>query len=175
MQYILSFMLRNLLELTYLQKDTVHLHVLEGITQTVVIGSATNATKEAVTRTILANLTCSGGNYNQCTACNSGSFLYLNWRILANLAPIMDRGTTPVRLVQQEEEAATVSDSCNPGTFLYLSQCLNPCTTTGYLLGRYLNIHLPTLLQQWIGALIHLCDMFSRRRKQQLWLIHVIH
>jgi hypothetical protein len=63
--------------LTHLQKkDTVHLHVLEGITQTVVIGSATNATKEVVTRTILANLTCSGGNYNQCTACNSGSFLH---------------------------------------------------------------------------------------------------
>jgi hypothetical protein len=40
---------------------TVHLHILEGITQSkqwVVIGSATNAIKEAVvTRTILANLT----------------------------------------------------------------------------------------------------------------------
>ncbi len=46
-------MLRNLLELTHIQKDTVHLHVLEGITQTVVIGSATNATKEAVIRPIL--------------------------------------------------------------------------------------------------------------------------
>ncbi len=71
-------MLRNLLERTYLQNDTVHLHVLEGITQTVVIGSATNATKEAVTRTIYTCLTCLGGNYNQCTACNSGSFLHPN-------------------------------------------------------------------------------------------------
>jgi hypothetical protein len=79
-QYILSSCSGTYLNLlTHLQKkDTVHLHVLESITQTVVIGSATNATKEAVTRTILENLTCSRGNYNQCTACNSGSYLYRN-------------------------------------------------------------------------------------------------
>jgi len=56
-------------------------------------------------------------------------------RILANLATVVDRGlTTPVRPVQQQEEAAaTVSDSCNPGTFLllYLSQCLNPIFKMG--------------------------------------------
>jgi hypothetical protein len=73
-----TLMLTNLLQFTYLQKETVHLHVLESFTQTVVIGSATNATKEAVTRTIYTCLTCSGGNYNQCTACNSSSILYPN-------------------------------------------------------------------------------------------------
>jgi hypothetical protein len=64
MQYIhaiLSFMLGNLLELTYLQKDTYFSSSCPGgyyEKQTVEIGSATNATKEAVvTRTILANLT----------------------------------------------------------------------------------------------------------------------
>ncbi len=54
-------MLRNLLELTYLQKDTYSSSSCPAgyhAKQTVVIGSATNATKEAVvTRTILANST----------------------------------------------------------------------------------------------------------------------
>jgi hypothetical protein len=54
-------MLGNLLELTYLQKDTYFSSSCPGgyyEKQTVEIGSATNATKEAVvTRTILANLT----------------------------------------------------------------------------------------------------------------------
>jgi hypothetical protein len=61
MQYVLSFMLRNLLELTYLQKDTYCSSSCPGryyAKQTVIIRSATNATKEAVvTCTILANLT----------------------------------------------------------------------------------------------------------------------
>jgi hypothetical protein len=54
-------MLRNLHELTYLQKDTYCSSSCPGgyhEKQTMEIGSATNATKEAVvTRTILANLT----------------------------------------------------------------------------------------------------------------------
>ncbi len=54
-------MLKNLLELTYLQKDTYSSSSCPAryyAKQTVVIGSAMNATKEAVvTRTILANLT----------------------------------------------------------------------------------------------------------------------
>jgi len=142
-QYILSFMLKNLLELTYLQKDTVHLHVLEGITQTVVIGSATNATKEAVTRTILANLTCSGGNYNQCTACNSGSFLYPNtggecinpcpngfWGDTSTntCQPCYSSGSGPYyTCVTCSAGGSSNCDSCNSLTFLYNSQCINPC------------------------------------------------
>jgi hypothetical protein len=64
-----------------------------------------------------------------------------NWQCkntLANLATAVDRGliTTPVWPVQQEEEAATVCDSCNPGTFLYLSQCLNPCATVLLAIGK---------------------------------------
>jgi hypothetical protein len=31
---------------------------------------------------------------------------------------------------------ATVCDSCNPGTFLYLSQCLNSCTTVLLAIGK---------------------------------------
>jgi len=61
MTYILSFMLRNLLELSYLQKDIYCSSSYPGgyyEKETVIIGSATNAIKEAVvTRTILANLT----------------------------------------------------------------------------------------------------------------------
>ncbi len=57
------------------------------------------------------------------------SLSYLNWRIFAKLARVVvDRGlTTPVwPIQQQEEEAATAIDSCNPLTlFLYNNQCIN--------------------------------------------------
>jgi hypothetical protein len=50
--------------------------------------------------------------------------------------------TTPVRPVQQqEEEAATVIDSCNPLTFLYNSQCIN-ISLSWRLLGKQSKIFL---------------------------------
>jgi hypothetical protein len=122
---------------------TAHLHVLEGITQSkqwVVIGSATNATKEAVvTRTILVwHLLRRKLQPMHRMQFRLFPVSYLNWRILANLAKVVvDRGLTIlVPLVQQEEEVATVCDSCNPGTFLYLSQCLNSCTTVLLAIGK---------------------------------------
>ncbi len=73
------------------------------------------------------------------------SLSYLNWRIFANLARVVvDRGlTTPVwPIQQQEEEAATVIDSCNPLTlFLYNSQCIN-ISLSCRLLGKQSRIFL---------------------------------
>jgi hypothetical protein len=91
MQYIhaiLSFMLRNLLELTYLQMNTYCSSSCPGryyAKQTAIIGRANSDNWQCNQSYQVSSCypyytckfdICSEGNYNQWTACNSSSFLY---------------------------------------------------------------------------------------------------
>jgi hypothetical protein len=100
-----TYILRNLLELTYLQKDTYCSSSCPRgyyAKQTVIIGSATNATKERLLPVLylqIWHLLRRKWQPMHRMQFRLSSVSYLNWRILGNLAQVvMDRGLREARL-----------------------------------------------------------------------------
>ncbi len=117
--YRLSFMLRNLLELTYLQKDTYCSSSCPG-------GYSYYTCKFDMLRRKLQPMCRMQFRLFSLSQHRRRVDQSLPQRLLGRYLNEYLSLHLPVRPVQQEEEAAaTVIDSCNPLTFLYDSQCIN--------------------------------------------------